>query len=88
MKIVVIDTEGIIIGVEPYDNRNDAERNDRRQAAAQKISVRLGISAPMIKNRMVTDELGNQWGIMVTYSDIQVDMVEIGWGVWGFPSIK
>uniref|UniRef100_A0A6M3IZX3 Uncharacterized protein n=1 Tax=viral metagenome TaxID=1070528 RepID=A0A6M3IZX3_9ZZZZ len=85
MKIIVINKNGTIIGVEPYNPANNSGRNARKQAAAEIIGARIGLAAPTLSGRIVIDDLGNSWGPIVTHADLQVGMVEVGFGKWGFP---
>ncbi len=78
-NIVVINSEGFIIGVEEY---NPAQRPTSVTAAVAAIAVRLNIPAPEFRNFAI-DEIGNEWGKMP--GDLQIGMVEIGFGKWGFP---
>jgi len=81
-KIVAMDTEGKIIGIKPYSQNGDRDANVT--AAVTELAAELGIEPPatMPRSRGVTGPNGTEWGRM--YADVQVGMVEVGFGKWGF----
>jgi hypothetical protein len=79
---VVAINAGEIIGVEEYDPINDGKRNNRKQAAADAIAERINIPRVSFGVRGTKGENGVEWGTMT--GNLQVGMVEIGWGKWGF----
>lgn len=80
---VVAIRDGEIIGVCEYDPANDGKRDERVQAAINKIAAEIGIQAPKLELRSRGVEVdGIEWGKM--HGDLQPGMVEIGFGKWGF----
>ena len=85
-KIVVLNTDGVVIDVEPFNGRSDAGRDRRVAEAIQSIQARIGGSAPeMLRSRDFADSDGRVWFRTIA-DNIQVGMVEIGFGQFGFPA--
>ena len=83
-NVVVINADGEIIGISEYDETADDGRDGRVQAAVNKLAGELGIQRPgkPLRNRSIVAGDGNEWGKMSAL--VQVGMVEVGFGKWGF----
>jgi len=81
-KIVVVNSDGKIIGVKPYSQ--DGNRDENVAAAIDALVAELGIDRPdkLPRSRGVRAADGNEWGRMS--ADVAVGMVEVGFGKWGF----
>lgn len=85
--VIVIRETGEIAAIESYDSTNDSSRTARIAAAAAACAVRVGTTCTVVhagRRFSAVDAAGNEWGILADESSVEVGMVEVAPGRWGF----